>query len=46
MQYEKALGDDQNLKLVESVVKNAYHYIEIFSRAVDAALPEPSKDPK
>lgn len=44
LQYEKALGDDVSLKLVESIEKNAYHYIEFFSRAVDKILPEPTAE--
>jgi DNA replication licensing factor MCM7 len=35
---------DESLKLVESIEKNAYHYIEVFSRAVDKNLPESSQD--
>jgi hypothetical protein len=31
-----------DLRLVHSVEKNAYHYIEFFSRAVDKILPEPT----
>lgn len=46
-QYEKGLDTDETgpLKLVESIERNAYHYIEIFSRAVDKALPTPTKEP-
>ncbi|KAK4540233.1 hypothetical protein LTR36_009638 [Oleoguttula mirabilis] len=46
-QYEKGLDQDENgpLNLVESIERNAYHYIEVFSRAVDQALPAPTKEP-
>jgi DNA replication licensing factor MCM7 len=41
-QYEKTLGDEAgSLKLVSSIQKNAHHYLEILSRAVDKAMPEP-----
>src|ERR1700761_6892027 len=44
-QYEKALGDEgANLGLVSSIEKNANHYIEILSRAVDNVMPEPQQD--
>jgi DNA replication licensing factor MCM7 len=43
--YEKALGDQGvGLKLVQSIEENAFHYIEIFSRAVDTLMPQPEKD--
>lgn len=41
--YEKSLGDDQNLKLVESVQKNTKHYIDLFSSAVDSIMPKESE---
>ncbi|TKA27783.1 hypothetical protein B0A50_04884 [Salinomyces thailandicus] len=46
-QYEKSLDQDEgtSLNLVESIERNAYHYIEIFSRAVDAVLPAPTNEP-
>lgn len=44
-QYEKGLSDDdQDLRLVENVQKNTYHYIDLFSRAVDDLMPKESKD--
>ncbi|KAK3076598.1 Mcm2-7 hexameric complex component, partial [Coniosporium uncinatum] len=44
-QYEKVLEEQgQDLKLVESIEKNAAHYIEILSRAVDSLMPEPTKE--
>lgn len=46
-QYEKTLSDEeQSLKLVESIETNAYHYIEILSRAVDKVMPQPRTDPR
>jgi DNA replication licensing factor MCM7 len=46
-QYERATTDDEhNYKLIESIERNAHHYIEIFSRAVDQCLPPPTKDLK
>lgn len=33
-----------NLRLVESIEKNAKHYLEVFSRAVDKMMPKESKD--
>jgi DNA replication licensing factor MCM7 len=47
MQYERASSDDEhNYKLIESIERNAHHYIEIFSRAVDKCLPPPTRDLK
>jgi DNA replication licensing factor MCM7 len=46
-QYEKATSDDDhNYKLVESIERNAHHYIEIISRAVDKCLPPPTREIK
>ncbi|KAL5121833.1 DNA replication licensing factor MCM7 [Pleosporales sp. CAS-2024a] len=43
--YERATADDEhNYKLVESIERNAHHYIDIVSRAVDKCLPPPTKD--
>lgn len=45
--YEKATTDDEhNYKLIESIERNAHHYIELFSRAVDKCLPPPTKELK
>ena len=44
-QYEKGLDAEEDLKLVASIEENAYHYIEVFSRAVDKIMPQPSKEP-
>ncbi|KAH0541898.1 hypothetical protein FGG08_003618 [Glutinoglossum americanum] len=39
--YEKSRDDDDvQLDLVSSIENNALHYIEIFSRAADAAMPK------
>ncbi|MBS8145735.1 hypothetical protein JOA51_29485, partial [Pseudomonas aeruginosa] len=43
-EYEKTLPEDSQLQLVASIEKNAHHYIEIFSRAVDNALPRPVQE--
>lgn len=45
-QYEKSLGDEADFKLVSSIEKNAFHYIDVFSRAVDKVMPEPVAEPK
>jgi DNA replication licensing factor MCM7 len=45
-QYEKSLGDEADFKLVSSIEKNAFHYIEVFSRAVDKVMPESVAEPK
>ena len=45
-QYEETLSrEERSLKLVDSIEKNAHHYIEILSRAVDRVMPEPNVDP-
>jgi DNA replication licensing factor MCM7 len=44
-QYENNLEEDKRLNLVSSIERNAFHYIEIFSRAVDSVLPPPSSEP-
>nr|POE63530.1 dna replication licensing factor mcm7 [Quercus suber] len=46
-QYENALDEESavSLNLVGSIVRNAHHYIEVFSKAVDSALPEPTTEP-
>lgn len=45
--YEKATTDDEhNYKLIESIERNAHHYIEVFSRAVDKCLPAPTNELK
>ncbi|KAF2769249.1 MCM-domain-containing protein [Teratosphaeria nubilosa] len=46
-QYERTLHEDEamELQLVSSIQRNCYHYIELFSRAVDKVLPTPSGEP-
>lgn len=41
--WEKTIPE-ADYKLIESIERNAYHYLEIFSRAVDAVMPQPSRD--
>ncbi|TKA76160.1 hypothetical protein B0A49_03965 [Cryomyces minteri] len=43
--YEKSADDEGPQKLVSSIENNANHYIEIFSRAVDKIMPEPTNEP-
>ena len=43
-EFEASLGDDSNLKLVESVETNTKHYVDLFSEAVDKIMPKPSKE--
>jgi DNA replication licensing factor MCM7 len=45
-QFEKADDEDGGLNLVESIERNAFHYIDIFSRAVDKVMPPSRKAPK
>ncbi|KAF3916520.1 hypothetical protein ABW20_dc0101636 [Dactylellina cionopaga] len=40
--YEKSSGE--NLRLVESITKNAHHYLEIMARAIDKAMPKETVD--
>nr|OQO23366.1 hypothetical protein B0A51_08040 [Rachicladosporium sp. CCFEE 5018] len=42
--YEQSLEDDSGLLLVASIEKNAHHYLEIVSRAVDAQLPAATRN--
>ena len=43
-QYEKSLDEmDGGLKLVESIEKNAKHYIDILSQAVDKVMPKETR---
>jgi DNA replication licensing factor MCM7 len=44
VQYETSLPDDTDLKLVESIQKNAKRYIDVFSEAVDAIMPKETKE--
>ena len=40
IQYEKSLGPDFGLRLVDSIEQNAKHYIDILSKAVDKVMPK------
>ncbi|MCJ1282107.1 Mcm2-7 hexameric complex component [Xylographa opegraphella] len=42
--YEKSLGDDEGLKLVESIERNAKHYVELLSQAVDKVMPKETQE--
>ncbi|KAL8778036.1 MAG: hypothetical protein Q9194_002224 [Teloschistes cf. exilis] len=42
--YEKSLGDDMGLKLVESIQRNAKHYVDILSQAVDKVMPTETRE--
>ncbi|KAL8990974.1 MAG: hypothetical protein Q9177_000494 [Variospora cf. flavescens] len=42
--YEKSLGDDKGLKLVESVERNARHYVDVLSQAVDKIMPKETRE--
>ena len=44
VQYEEQVNNPEPQRLVESIEKNAKHYVEILSRAIDKNLPEPSAD--
>ena len=44
VQWEKQ--NDASLKLVQSIEMNTKHYVDIVSRAVDSAMPQPSTDVK
>lgn len=44
LQYEKSLGDHENLRLVESIERNAKHYIDILSQAVDRVMPKETRE--
>lgn len=44
LQYEKSLGDHETLRLVESIERNAKHYIDILSQAVDKVMPKETKE--
>ncbi|KAK6538120.1 Mcm2-7 hexameric complex component [Orbilia ellipsospora] len=40
--YEKSSGE--NLHLVDSITKNAHHYLEIMARAIDEVMPKETVD--
>ena len=43
-EFETSLGEDSNLKLVDSVQNNTKHYVDLLSEAVDKIMPKPSKE--
>ena len=44
MQYEKSFGENMGLRLVDSIERNAKHYIDILSQAVDKVMPKETKE--
>lgn len=44
LQYEKSLGDHETLRLVKSIERNAKHYIDILSQAVDKVMPKETRE--
>ncbi|KAL9122878.1 MAG: hypothetical protein Q9187_000567 [Circinaria calcarea] len=42
--YERSLGDHESLRLVESIERNAKHYIDILSQAVDKVMPKETRE--
>ena len=43
-QYEKGLAEvEGGLRLVESIEKNAKHYVDILSQAVDKVMPKETR---
>ncbi|MCJ1233695.1 Mcm2-7 hexameric complex component [Varicellaria rhodocarpa] len=42
--YEKGLGDEESLRLVESIERNAKHYVDILSQAVDKVMPKETRE--
>ena len=44
IQYEKGLGEDLGLRLVDSIERNAKHYVDIFSQAVDKVMPKETQE--
>lgn len=43
-QYEKSFGEDMGLRLVDSIERNAKHYVDILSQAVDKVMPKETKE--
>ncbi|KIW71863.1 hypothetical protein PV04_00093 [Phialophora macrospora] len=43
-EFEESLGDEVHLRLVESVMNNTKHYVDLFSEAVDKIMPKPSRE--
>jgi DNA replication licensing factor MCM7 len=44
VKYERSLGDEHDLKLVESITNNTKHYVDLFSDAVDKVMPKESRE--
>lgn len=44
VQYEKSFGEDLGLRLVDSIERNAKHYVDVLSQAVDKIMPKESKE--
>ncbi len=44
MQYEKGFSEDMGLRLVDSIERNAKHYIDVLSKAVDKVMPKETKE--
>ena len=44
LQYEKSYSEEIKLRLVESIERNTKHYIDLFSEAVDKAMPKETKE--
>jgi len=46
-QYDELLEENGTpMNLVESIEANAKHYLDIFAKAVDAAMPDPTREIK
>ncbi|KAI9833461.1 MAG: Mcm2-7 hexameric complex component [Sarea resinae] len=43
-EFEKSLDDNEGPTLVSSIERNAKHYVEIMSRAVDKVMPKESRE--
>lgn len=46
LQYEKSFDEDTGLRLVDSIERNAKHYIDILSQAVDKVMPKETREIK
>ena len=44
LQYEQNFAEEERLRLVESIERNAKHYIDVFSQAVDKVMPKETKE--
>ena len=46
-QYDELLEENGTpMQLVESIEANAKHYLDIFAKAVDAVMPDPTREIK